>query len=79
MPRPTLGHSRCPTLVIGAREDRVCTVPMHEELAAAIPGAELLLLENCGHLSTLEQPARVNEALLRWLSVEFHESKGNPL
>ena len=77
--RPTLGQIRCPTLVIAAREDRVCTVPMHEEIAAAIPGAALLILEHCGHLSTIEQPARVNEALLRWLSIELHESKGNPL
>lgn len=77
--RPTLGKVSCPTLVLGAREDEVCTVPMHEEIAAAIPGAELLILERCGHLSTLEQPERVNEALLRWLSIEFHESKGNPI
>ena len=67
--RPALGEIRCPTLVIGAREDQVCTVARHEEIAAAIPGAELLILEHCGHLSTLEQPARVNEALLRWLSI----------
>ncbi len=40
---------------------------MHEEIAAAIPGAELLILDRCGHLSTLEQPERVSEALHRWL------------
>lgn len=78
--RPFLSQIRCPTLVLGSREDSVCTVAMHEEIAAAIPGAELLILERCGHLSTLEQPERVNEALLRWLSIHPHpsESKGNP-
>ena len=76
--RPALGQIRCPTLVIGAREDHVCTVAMHEEIAAAIPGAELIILERCGHLSTLEQPARVNEALLRWLQTDPTETKGTP-
>ena len=76
--RPSLGRIRCPTLVLGGREDEVCTVPMHEEIAAAIPGAELLILDRCGHLSTLEQPERVSEALRRWLITDHQEPKGNP-
>lgn len=76
--RPALGRIRCPTLVIAGREDEVCTVAMHEEIAAAIPDAELLILERCGHLSALEQPALVNEALLRWITAEIPEAKGKP-
>ena len=76
--RPSLGRIRCPTLVLGGREDEVCTVAMHEEIAAAIPGAELLILDLCGHLSTLEQPERVSEALRRWLPTDRQEPKGNP-
>ena len=76
--RPSLGRIRCPTLVLGGREDEVCTVAMHEEIAAAIPGAELLILDRCGHLSTLEQPERVSEALRRWLVTDRQEPKGNP-
>jgi pimeloyl-ACP methyl ester carboxylesterase len=40
---------------------------VHEEMAAAIPGAEFLVIEECGHLSPLEQPEEVTAALRRWL------------
>jgi pimeloyl-ACP methyl ester carboxylesterase len=36
-------------------------------MAQRIPGAELVVLEACGHLSNLEQPERFNEALLDFL------------
>jgi pimeloyl-ACP methyl ester carboxylesterase len=38
-----------------------------EEIAAAAPNARLERLPACGHLLTLEQPARINELLIRWL------------
>ena len=31
-----------------------------------VRGSELLLLEECGHFSTLEQPEAVNRALRGW-------------
>jgi pimeloyl-ACP methyl ester carboxylesterase len=40
----------------------------HEEIAAGIKGARLEIIEDCGHLSTLEKPAGVNAALRRWLN-----------
>src|SRR5258707_817533 len=40
---------------------------LHEEMAAMIQGAELVVAPACGHLSTLERPDAVNEALRRWL------------
>jgi len=36
--------------------------------AAGIRGARIEVIEDCGHLSTLEQPAAVNAALRRWLA-----------
>jgi 3-oxoadipate enol-lactonase len=36
-------------------------------MAQRIPGAELVVLEGCGHLSNLEQPGRFNAALLDFL------------
>ena len=57
----------CPTLVIAGAEDRVCPVDRHEEIEARIGGAGLLILERCGHISTLEQPDQVNRALLALL------------
>jgi pimeloyl-ACP methyl ester carboxylesterase len=66
--RPTLATIRCPTLLLVGRDDVLTPVVAHEEMAAAIPGSRLTIIENCGHLSTLEQPAAVNAALLTWLS-----------
>ena len=60
----------CPTLVLTGLDDVVCPPALHEELAHAIPGAQLRCLERCGHLSTLEQPDAVNDALLALLARE---------
>jgi pimeloyl-ACP methyl ester carboxylesterase len=65
--REALRGVRCPSLVLCGAQD-VLTPPMlHEEMAALIPGAVLEVVPDCGHLSTLEQPARVHDALRRWL------------
>ncbi len=66
--RPKLAAVRCPTLVLCGREDRLTPLAAHEEIAAGIPGAELVIVEHCGHLSTLERPAEVNAAMRRWLA-----------
>ena len=34
---------------------------------SAIRGSELLVLDQCGHLSPLERPCAVSSALLGWL------------
>ena len=65
--RPGLRAVRCPTLVLAARQDRLCPVSRHEEIAALVPGAELVVVEDCAHLSPVEQPAGVGGHLGRWL------------
>lgn len=57
-----------PTLVIGGLQDRVTPPALQEEIAAGIPGARLMLLENCGHLAPLEQAGTVTQAMRDWLS-----------
>ena len=64
--RPGLSMVKCPTLVLTAREDRLCPVDRHREIAALVPGAELQILEGAAHLSPLEQPAAVAAALSTW-------------
>jgi pimeloyl-ACP methyl ester carboxylesterase len=56
----------CPTLLITGREDRICPVVLHEEMAAMIAGSQLEIVEQCGHLSTLEQPQAVNQLIRNW-------------
>lgn len=66
--REALSGIDCPTLILCGREDEITPYTLHEEMAAAIPAAELRMLDNCGHLSTLERSAAVNHALADWLS-----------
>jgi pimeloyl-ACP methyl ester carboxylesterase len=65
--RPDLGAIVCPTLVLCGREDQATPLALHEEMAAAISDAKLVVVERCGHLSPLEQPRAVNAAMAQWL------------
>lgn len=58
---------RCPTLVLCGREDSWSPPAQHERMRDAIANAELCVIERCGHMSTLEQPQAVNDALAAWL------------
>lgn len=60
---PTLSSITCPTAVICGREDTVCPLAYHELMASGIPNAALTVIDDCGHLSTLEQPAAVTAAM----------------
>ena len=42
--------------------------PMTDAMAACVPGSHLVVIEDCGHLSTIEQPSAVTLALGKWLS-----------
>jgi pimeloyl-ACP methyl ester carboxylesterase len=53
---PLLGKIKIPVLVGVGRQDVITPPEMSEALYAAIPGAELTIFEECGHLSTLERP-----------------------
>jgi pimeloyl-ACP methyl ester carboxylesterase len=66
--RGLLATIACPTLVLCGRQDALTPLARHEEMAAGIRGARLEVIEDCGHLSTLERPAEVNAALRRWLT-----------
>ncbi len=63
---PTLVAIRCPTTVICGRQDQLTPVDCHREIAAGIANARLSVIEDCGHLSPMEHPDAVNEALGRW-------------
>lgn len=65
--RPLLPEITVPTLVIAGREDTLTPPEIAEEMAAAIPGADLLLLSGAGHLSPIERPYAVSRALRGWL------------
>ena len=64
--RPLLPRIACPTLVMCGDADVVTPLEHSLEIAAAIQGAELVVLERCGHMLTMERPSEVNAALARW-------------
>lgn len=66
--RPMLPAIRCPTLVLCGDADMVTTVEASREIAHGIPGAEIALVERCGHMLTIERPREVSNALCGWLS-----------
>lgn len=66
--RPGLAAIDVPVLVIGGAQDRLTPPALSEEIAAGIPGARLEILDPAGHLTPLEQPARVSELMRDWLT-----------
>lgn len=65
---PLLSSIRCPTLVLVGREDALTPPALAQEIAGGIAGSRLEIIADCGHLSTLERPEPVNQALRAWLS-----------
>ncbi|KZM72703.1 alpha/beta fold hydrolase [Nocardia terpenica] len=51
-----LGDIRQPTLVLCGDHDACTPQPLSEEIAAGVPGAELAVIAEGGHLIELEQP-----------------------
>lgn len=65
--RPDLAAIRCPTLVLVGDGDEATPPDRAAEIANGIPGARLVTIPECGHLSTLERPEHVTQALVDWL------------
>ena len=65
--RPFLQDIAVPTLVGVGAEDQLIPLPLSQEMAAAIPGAELVVFPDAGHIPTIENPAAVASAVHDWL------------
>lgn len=57
-----------PVLVVVGEEDAISTADEMRSIAAAIPGARLLVVPKAGHMAPLEEPAIVNEAIEAFLA-----------
>lgn len=64
--RVGLRRINCPTLVLVGRQDAITPLSHSEEMAEAIPGAKLVVIDDCGHMATMEKPAEVNRAMRDW-------------
>jgi pimeloyl-ACP methyl ester carboxylesterase len=65
---PGLGRIRVPTLVITGADDTVIPPAESDALAKGIPGAQLRVIPNAGHLVAFERATEFNQALREWLS-----------
>jgi pimeloyl-ACP methyl ester carboxylesterase len=65
---PGLSAIQVPTLVLVGDGDALTPVDRAQEMVEAIPGARLVVVKDCGHGSTLEQPEAVNRALIDWIT-----------
>ena len=72
LPRPdnrdALAALTCPVLVACGEDDVLTPPESHRELAALISGADLVMIPDAGHMTPLEQPEVVTEALRNWLA-----------
>jgi pimeloyl-ACP methyl ester carboxylesterase len=66
--RPYLKDIKVPTLVLSGDQDLLISNEYSREMADAIPGAELVIVPQCGHMAQMEQPAAVIAAIGRWLA-----------
>ncbi|HJO71651.1 MAG TPA: alpha/beta hydrolase [Rhodospirillales bacterium] len=67
--RPHLSVIHCPTLVLCGCQDVITPLEVHQEMADAMPRARLVVIEDCSHLATLEQPQAVSAALRDLLQI----------
>jgi proline iminopeptidase len=65
-----LGEIPQPVLVLAGRHDRTCPVEAAEATAAGIPNAELVVFEDSGHMTFVEENARYLEVVRASLAAE---------
>lgn len=57
-----------PTLLLTGAQDAWSPPSQHRAMSEAIPGSRLVVVPDCGHMSTMEAPDPVNAALADWLA-----------
>ncbi|GGO83473.1 hydrolase [Marinobacterium nitratireducens] len=64
---PLLPRLACPTWLVCGREDSWSPLQRHEEMARLVPGSRLEVIEDSGHMTTMERPEAVSALLRQWL------------
>ncbi|HYZ63616.1 MAG TPA: alpha/beta fold hydrolase [Acetobacteraceae bacterium] len=63
-----LARITCPVLLVTGDQDRTAPPDTGRAMASAVHGAELQVLEGCGHWATIERAKQVNYALTVFLA-----------
>lgn len=69
---PLLPGIAVPTLIVHGEEDQVIPKSEAEAMAAAIPGSQLHLIPQAGHVPNLEQPDAFNEIVAAFVGKLAH-------
>jgi len=56
----------CRTMILWGDDDRRSPLSIAEQLRSVIPGAEMQVIANAGHVSNMERPAEFNDRLKRF-------------
>jgi pimeloyl-ACP methyl ester carboxylesterase len=68
--RRDLASIRCPTIVVVGDSDQITPPALAKEMADGIIAARLIVIPQSGHLSPLERPEIVTQALVEMLSAK---------
>ncbi len=63
-----LGRAKCPTRIVWGREDRIVPLECGELYQQAIPGSDLVVIDNCGHAPQMEKPDEFVKTALDFLA-----------
>ena len=58
----------CPVLIMCGEQDALTPLADHEEMAAMLHNAQLVIIQDSGHMTPMEQPQAVTQALRQWLA-----------
>ena len=64
---PLLAQIQCPALFLTGREDGWSTPAAHHFMAGIVQNSRIVIVPDCGHMSTMEQPAAVTQEMRAWM------------
>lgn len=67
-----LASLQVPTWILAGAEDKIRPPSGHLEMATLVPHSQLRIIQNCGHMLTVEQPTEVNTCMREWIAKCLH-------
>jgi pimeloyl-ACP methyl ester carboxylesterase len=72
----TFDSAPCPVRIAWGTRDKVLPLPRYRiPMAAAVPGAELTLIPDVGHVPMLDDPAMTADMILSYIDEIAHRAK----
>ena len=73
-----LSQLSVPTLVLCGHDDSWSPLARHQEMARLISASRLVVVPDCGHMSTMERPQAITAALSAWLGFQPAPDSNRP-